>query len=212
MCRGVVVLPLNSRGGGRDTGDPDHGGLWIASDVELAREEVRQVCGNGDNRQDGADRGKETSGARGRGSRPYLDAEAPCAISHLKPTCPGTHLRFAINSRDGPPPRWLACRRVGSGDRCAVAREHTTFRVLTLRHQIASGHTASRTGRRSRRVAYQPRLSGRIRHVLSSLSGRFVAGGRPAATKSSRSPHRGCCGAPGFVSRFTLWQPRERRS
>jgi hypothetical protein len=34
-------LPLNLRVDGRETGNSDHGGLWIASDVELAREEVR---------------------------------------------------------------------------------------------------------------------------------------------------------------------------
>jgi len=39
--------PLNSRVDGRDTGTPDHGGLWIASDGALAREESRSGVGEG---------------------------------------------------------------------------------------------------------------------------------------------------------------------
>jgi len=41
----VVRVPLDSRVEGRDTGNPDHGRPWIASDGELAREEVGQVRG-----------------------------------------------------------------------------------------------------------------------------------------------------------------------
>jgi hypothetical protein len=153
-----------------------------------------RCAGTGDNRQDGADRGKEPVELGGRGSRPYLGAETPCAPSSQTdlpwspPVIRDQFKGWSIASLARLPPR------------------------RTRRHQIASGHMASWTGRRLRRVECVPAQAlGRTRHVLSSLP-RLLAAlmafrrWRQAGSEEieSRSHDRGCCGGPGFVSRFSL--------